>query len=56
MMFGRSGGKGSLSDLMSDGGVCRTAPATPGLLITVKGDAKVGLNCTEATIRWDIGG
>ena len=24
----------SISDLMNDGGDCRTAPATPGLLIT----------------------
>ena len=33
MMFWRSGGKGWLSDLMSNGGLCRTALATPGLLI-----------------------
>ena len=36
MMFWRLGGKGWLTDwlsqLMSNGGVCRTAPATPGLL------------------------
>ena len=36
MMFWRLGGKGSLTDwltyLISDGGVCRTAPATAGLL------------------------
>ena len=34
MMFWRSGGKGSLDQLMSDGGNCRTARATPGLLTT----------------------
>ena len=37
MIFGRFGGKGSLNQWMNqslnDKGVCRTAPATPGLLI-----------------------
>ena len=32
MMFWRSGGKGLPTDLMNHGGVCRTAPTTPGLL------------------------
>ena len=31
-VFWRFGGKGLLADLMCNGGVCRTAPATPGLL------------------------
>ena len=35
-MFCRFGGKGSVIRLMSDGGVCRTAPATPGQLIIQK--------------------
>ena len=33
MVFLRFGGKGLLTELISDGGVCRTARATPGLLI-----------------------
>ena len=33
MIFWRVGGKDSLSDWMSDKADCRTAPATPGLLI-----------------------
>ena len=37
MMFRRLGGKGSVTDLInqsiSDEGVCRRAPATPGLCI-----------------------
>ena len=32
-MFWRSGGKGSLTQSVNYEGVCRTAPATPGLLI-----------------------
>ena len=35
------GGKGSLSDLINDGGVCRTAPATPGLLIIDSPSVKI---------------
>ena len=35
MMFWRYFHKGWLSQQMSNGAVCRTAPATPGLLITV---------------------
>ena len=35
MMFRRFGGKGSLIQSVSDEAVCRTAPATPGLLKTV---------------------
>ena len=31
IMFWRLEGKGSLGELMNDGGVCRTAPATLGL-------------------------
>ena len=33
-MFQRFGGKGSLTDLINDKVVCRTAPATLGLLNT----------------------
>ena len=33
MMFWGSGGKGSVNESVSNGGVCRTSPATPGLLI-----------------------
>ena len=33
MVFLGFGGKGSLSDLINNGVVCRTALATPGLLI-----------------------
>ena len=33
MIFWRFGGKASVTDLINDGGVCRTTPATPGLLI-----------------------
>ena len=36
MIFWRSGGKGSLSKLTNDKAVCRTAPATPGLLISTQ--------------------
>ena len=32
MMSLRFGGKGSLSQIIRNGAVCRTAPATPGLL------------------------
>ena len=34
MMLWRFGGKGWMSNWMSNRGVCRTAPATPGLLIS----------------------
>ena len=41
MMFWRFGGKGWLNqwtnEWISDKGVCRTAPATPGLLISLEG-------------------
>ena len=36
MMFGRSGGKASISDLIYDRGVCRTTLATPDLLISYR--------------------
>ena len=34
MMLWRSGGKGCMNELMNDKAIYRTAPATPGLLIT----------------------
>ena len=48
MMFWRFGGKGSLTHFMSNGGVCRTAPATPGLLKTFKqNETKTFLFCEK---------
>ena len=41
MVILRFGGKGSLSDLICDGGVCRTAPATPRLLIIYSPSVKI---------------
>ena len=43
MMFSRSGGKGSVTDPLNDGCVCRTAPATPGLLITAEKYTKLAV-------------
>ena len=40
-MFWCFGGKGWLSKLISNGGVCRTDPATPGLLIRVNSASKL---------------
>ena len=37
MILWRSGGKGWRNHLISDEAVCRTAPATPGLLIIIHG-------------------
>ena len=42
-MFSRSGGKGSVTDPLNDGCVCRTAPATPGLLVAAEKYTKLAL-------------
>ena len=41
MMFCRFGGKGQVTELINYEGVCGTAPATPGLLITLKNRYKI---------------
>ena len=41
MVILRFGGKGSLSHLINDGGVCRTAPDTPRLLIIYSPSVKI---------------
>ena len=41
MIFWKFGGKGSQTEWMTDEGVCRTAPATHGLLKTIPGNLVV---------------